>query len=229
VNASYDGSSAVTLYGAEARQENAFRSFISPIGQGLLNNIGRQFATQNAQRLASSTSLAEILTNAPQLITAPLAFTIGNVAPFNIPVASAITFVGLIYLLILSFFIVVCASIECSVESPFTHYIIDGTTFCSRDLWSGQTLANKVAYCIAIRHCICVLLLHLSTLFFPFQTIFPLMLSLSQLFYSLLSLAFQVDFSKKYASNCFLHLDNTNILIIDSDMVDSLFSGCSTT
>lgn len=73
----------------------------------MLTQISAQFTARNTQQLASSSSLSDIASNAPQLLNAPLGFTLVNLIPFNIPVASAITFVGLIYLLILSFFLTV--------------------------------------------------------------------------------------------------------------------------
>ncbi|TRM69268.1 hypothetical protein BD626DRAFT_391845 [Schizophyllum amplum] len=105
-DASYNGSSAVTAYGVEARNENAYRSIISPIVEQTMLQLSRQFAQQTAKQLANSDNIANILSNAPQLITQPLSFTLDNLRPFDVPVASAVTFVGLIYLLILSFFVV---------------------------------------------------------------------------------------------------------------------------
>ncbi|KAK0431546.1 hypothetical protein EV421DRAFT_2090044 [Armillaria borealis] len=107
VNSSYDGSEAITFYGAEARNENAYRSLIRPSVQALLAVISQEFAQQFVVQLASSSSLSSIARSAPQILAEPISYTTDNLVPFDIPVASAITFVGLIYLLILSFFIVV--------------------------------------------------------------------------------------------------------------------------
>ncbi|KAI0311955.1 hypothetical protein OF83DRAFT_1166149 [Amylostereum chailletii] len=79
-DASYNGSSAVTFYGVEARNENAY------------NN---------------ATNLGNIATNSPQVLTQPAFYTTNNLRPFDVPVATAVSFVGLIYLLILSFLIAV--------------------------------------------------------------------------------------------------------------------------
>ncbi|KAI5823692.1 hypothetical protein K523DRAFT_134900 [Schizophyllum commune Tattone D] len=106
---SYNGTSAVTAYGVEARNENAYRSFISPIVQQTMAQFSSQYARQMAGQLANSSNVANILANAPQLIIQPVSFTLVNLRPFDVPVASAVTFVGLIYLLILSFFIVMIA------------------------------------------------------------------------------------------------------------------------
>ncbi|KAG5636442.1 hypothetical protein H0H81_008032 [Sphagnurus paluster] len=105
-NASYDGTSAITVYGVEARNENAFRVLIKPSAQAALDSITQSFALQAASQLKSSSNLNALLTTSPQTVLTPISYTINNLRPFNIPVATAVTFVGLIYQLILSFFIV---------------------------------------------------------------------------------------------------------------------------
>lgn len=81
---------------------------------------------QNAQRLSNFSSLSSILSMSPQTITEPVSYTVDNLAPFDVPVysisisasrhltylytyhsAEAVVFVGLIYQIIVSFFIVV--------------------------------------------------------------------------------------------------------------------------
>ncbi|KAK0185224.1 hypothetical protein F5146DRAFT_1005834 [Armillaria mellea] len=119
VNSSYDGSEAVTVYVVEARNENAYRSLIRPSVQTTLAAISQAFAQAFLRQVGSSESniLASISTTAPQILTEPISYTIDNLRPFDIPVywtylltglavPSAITFVGLIYVLVLSFFIV---------------------------------------------------------------------------------------------------------------------------
>ncbi|KIM91852.1 hypothetical protein PILCRDRAFT_761064 [Piloderma croceum F 1598] len=104
-NATYNSTLAVTAFGNEARNENAYSFLIVPNLQQPLQQISQQFANQNAQQLASRTNLQAILSQAPSLVTQPLGYTIDNLRPFDIPVAAAVDFVGLIYLLILSFII----------------------------------------------------------------------------------------------------------------------------
>ncbi|KAL1696088.1 hypothetical protein GGG16DRAFT_121399 [Schizophyllum commune] len=116
---SYNGTSAVTAYGVEARNENAYRSFISPIVQQTMAQISSQYARQMAGQLANSSNVANILANAPQLIIQPVSFTLVNLRPFDVPVASAVTFVGLIYLLILSFFILLYSLLSKAFQVPF--------------------------------------------------------------------------------------------------------------
>ncbi|EIM83021.1 uncharacterized protein STEHIDRAFT_124335 [Stereum hirsutum FP-91666 SS1] len=106
-DSSYNGSLAITVFTEEARNENAYRSVISPIVSGLMDSFAANFATQYGQRLASSSSInaTRLLANSPGVITNPAGYTIYNTRPFDIPVATAVDFVGLIYLLIVSFVI----------------------------------------------------------------------------------------------------------------------------
>ncbi|KAL1745590.1 hypothetical protein HDZ31DRAFT_81860 [Schizophyllum fasciatum] len=161
VDASYNGTSALTAFGMEARNENAYRSILSPILKSTLQQIGDEYARQTASQLANSSSVSDILANAPQLITQPVSYTLVNVRPFDVPVASAVTFVGCIYQVILSFFIVVIASgaREASgLERKLT----------TTSLIHVRMITSFVAYFIL------------------------------SLLYSLLSLAFQVPFNRKY-------------------------------
>ncbi|KII92913.1 hypothetical protein PLICRDRAFT_103321 [Plicaturopsis crispa FD-325 SS-3] len=101
-DASYNGSSAVTVYVEEARNENSYSVLLVPIIDGVLKEITKNFTTQFAKQISSRTDLGTILSRAPGIITTPMDYTIDNIRPFDVAVASAIDFVGLIYLLILS-------------------------------------------------------------------------------------------------------------------------------
>ncbi|KAF9261687.1 hypothetical protein L218DRAFT_869481 [Marasmius fiardii PR-910] len=167
----YNGSLAVTVYAQEARNENAFRSIIRPTVQGVLEGVVQQFAQQFAQQIASSSSsssnLQSLLSNAPQVITRPVGYTVANMKPFDIPVATAITFVGMIYLLILSFFIVMIG-LSAREASGLEKHLTTGS----------------------------LIRLRLTSTFTAYFFI--------SLFYSLLSKAFQVDFSRRFGSAGFL-------------------------
>ncbi|KAF9478431.1 hypothetical protein BDN70DRAFT_808791 [Pholiota conissans] len=107
-NASYNGSAAITAYGAEARNENAYATQV----QTSLDIVKFTYATQLATQLSQSIpaeNIVSLLSISPQTIVNPISYTIVNLLPFDQPVASAVVFVGLIYLLILSFFIVMIA------------------------------------------------------------------------------------------------------------------------
>jgi len=108
-DSSYDGSSAITAYVNQARNDMAYSSIIQPAILAVLAQVTQKFAAQHAGRIANGTdtqNLANLLTRAPQVITQPISYTIDNVHPFDIPVATAVTFVGLIYLLVISFIVV---------------------------------------------------------------------------------------------------------------------------
>ncbi|KIY68806.1 hypothetical protein CYLTODRAFT_421258 [Cylindrobasidium torrendii FP15055 ss-10] len=165
-DASYNGTSAVTIYGVEARSENAFRNLIRPVAQATIQTIADHFAQQRLSQLSNETVL-HFMATSPQALTKPISFTLVNLAPFNQPVGSAITFVGLIYLMILSFFIVML-----------------GLT--AREA-SGLERSLTTASLIRLR------------LISVFVAYFVL-----SLFYSLLSLAFQVDFTSKFGHSGFV-------------------------
>lgn len=75
--------------------------------------IGQKFAMQYTAQLAQkATNFSSLMASAPQLAVLPISYTINNLIPFDIPVAGAVTFVGLIYLLILTFFLLVSRYIQ---------------------------------------------------------------------------------------------------------------------
>ena len=91
-----------------------------------MDSIQDNYAIQQAVNLSTASNLPSLMSESPQTVIIPVSYTIVNVVPFNQPVydfvffnlfssyhfvflysASAVTFVGLIYSLILSFFVVV--------------------------------------------------------------------------------------------------------------------------
>ncbi|KAH9483287.1 putative endoplasmic reticulum membrane protein [Psilocybe cubensis] len=102
----YNGSQAITVYVSEARNENAYRAFIRPVVQMTLETFKLEFAIQFASEISTLPNIVDILSVSPQTLANPVSYTLVNLIPFNQAVASAVVFVGLIYLLILSFFIV---------------------------------------------------------------------------------------------------------------------------
>ncbi|KAF8208895.1 hypothetical protein K438DRAFT_1930438 [Mycena galopus ATCC 62051] len=109
VDASYNGSLAITFMGSEARNENIFpihRGMVT----GILDAITFEFALHFLPNISSSANVSSLLSKAPQVVAQPVYYTVDNIRPFDVPVAEAVTFVGLIYLLILSFFIVMVSA-----------------------------------------------------------------------------------------------------------------------
>ncbi|KAJ6462502.1 hypothetical protein C8R45DRAFT_1178167 [Mycena sanguinolenta] len=107
---SYDASLAITFMGNEARNELIFPIHLAFVTQQL-TSVSLQFAVHFLQaNISSSLDIGTILSKAPELAAQPISFGVDNVRPFDVPVASAVTFVGLIYLVILSFFIVIVSN-----------------------------------------------------------------------------------------------------------------------
>ena len=107
-----------------------------------MDSIQDDYALQQAVNLSSASNLPSLLSISPQTVIVPVSYTIVNVVPFNQPVydfvsfhlfssyhfiflysASAVTFVGLIYSLILSFFVVV-SDFHSNVSGVFLNAMI---------------------------------------------------------------------------------------------------------
>ncbi|KAI0065678.1 hypothetical protein BV25DRAFT_1821336 [Artomyces pyxidatus] len=103
-NTSYAPNSTIAVVAAEARSENAFRNVVRPVVTMILDQVTASYNTHFVQQLAQSgQNLTALASTAPTLVTQPVSYTINNIRPFDVPVASAVDFVGLIYLLILAF------------------------------------------------------------------------------------------------------------------------------
>ncbi|KAH9083528.1 hypothetical protein EDB83DRAFT_2562524 [Lactarius deliciosus] len=72
-----------------------------------------------------TSNLTALLVNAPGLVSQPIAHTTINTRPFDVPVAAAVEFVGLIYMLILSF---VVTAMHYGARTDVTH-LEDRLTF----------------------------------------------------------------------------------------------------
>ncbi|KAF7981868.1 hypothetical protein HWV62_31427 [Athelia sp. TMB] len=99
----YDAARAITAFTNEARNENAYSFLILPNVQAPLQALCAQFAQSNAETLSTRENLPALASQAPQLLVQPIGYTVRNLRPFDIAVAAAVDFVGLIYLLILAF------------------------------------------------------------------------------------------------------------------------------
>ncbi|KAG1815950.1 uncharacterized protein BJ212DRAFT_203601 [Suillus subaureus] len=117
-DASYNATQAVTAYLTSGRNENIYRADITPQVTSILTIVSHTFALFSSQRLASRSDISTLLQIAPQLVIQPLAFTIHDIRPFNVPVAAAVDYVGLIYLLILAF-VLTNQLLAARVESGF--------------------------------------------------------------------------------------------------------------
>ncbi|KAG9316719.1 hypothetical protein JVU11DRAFT_2779 [Chiua virens] len=101
-NAAYNTSQAISAYLTNARNEAAYRILISPMVNLILTNISQTFGQAFAPQLASHPNISGLMHTAPSLVTLPISYALYDLRPFDVPVASAVDFVGLIYLMILA-------------------------------------------------------------------------------------------------------------------------------
>ena len=104
---SYSSSAAISVYYAQGRNEIAVGSYVLPIVQPLLGRILGQFNAKSvAEYIAANSGNAtalQLLSRAPQTLSQPIWYTLFNVRPYTAQVASAITLVGHIYVIIFSY------------------------------------------------------------------------------------------------------------------------------
>jgi len=117
--------------------------------------------------------------------------------------ASAVTFVGLLYQLVLSFFIVVCIGILENYKL-LTMCCADDWIYCTSTIRLRTAAIDAFAHRFEDGHLLHRLFLRLckSPLLYPPH--FRYSYIQQQLFYSLLSLAFQLDVSRKFGHSGFL-------------------------
>ncbi|KAK8847379.1 hypothetical protein IAR55_005237 [Kwoniella newhampshirensis] len=122
-NASYDGRGAIEVFYAQARQETAVNSYLVPYIQAELSAVCNQFNARSvSQYLGANTNNAtaiSLLATAPATVVNPVWYTMNDLRPYNQPVAQAITLVGLIYMLILSFIITMTNNAVREIIGPF--------------------------------------------------------------------------------------------------------------
>ncbi|OCF76878.1 endoplasmic reticulum protein [Kwoniella mangroviensis CBS 8886] len=122
-NASYNGSSAIDVFYAQARMETAVNSYLLPYMQqalgGLLGQYNARSVAQYLQANANNATAINALAAAPTTVSNPVWYTLFNLRPYNQPVAQAITLVGLIYMLIFSFIITMSNNAVREIIAPF--------------------------------------------------------------------------------------------------------------
>jgi len=105
-NASWSPQGHVNLYYSEARANTAVPGYVlSPTQRALQTALGQtaaQAAAQYLTQIAGNATALQALSAAPQTIANPVAATPVNLRPYSQPVATAPTFVGLIYIVIIS-------------------------------------------------------------------------------------------------------------------------------
>ncbi|KAK9245678.1 hypothetical protein V1506DRAFT_233307 [Lipomyces tetrasporus] len=156
----YNGSQAIQFVYPQAREVQLY-SYLIPWISDLNVNITAAFSENIMQMIAQSSnySLSDIALISPHILSTPVAINNYNIRPFDNPIDTAVMQVGLIYLIIISFFQFNFFQPVHMSLAPYLkrhHYILYRMT------------STWVAY------------------FFL------------SLFYSLISLAFQVDFTRAF-------------------------------
>lgn len=93
---------AVTAYASQARNEVGYAFFLKDQIQQPMQQAISAFPMIQAEQLGPDI-IDDLLVAAPSLVFQPLNYTLNNVRPFDIQVAVAADYIGLIYLLILAF------------------------------------------------------------------------------------------------------------------------------
>ncbi|TYJ52218.1 hypothetical protein B9479_007177 [Cryptococcus floricola] len=121
--ASWNGSNAIEVFYAQARQETAINTYMLPYIQASLAQICSQMNAQDTasylQANANNATAIGLLAQAPTTLTNGVWYTLNNLRPYNQPVATAITLVGLIYMLILSFIMTMTNNAVREIIAPF--------------------------------------------------------------------------------------------------------------
>lgn len=104
-NSSYDPLGACQMYWVEARDQDTIHAHIAAELQALAATITSDFGARWTQEVLRNSSIR--LTNleaAPQALSPAIGFSIFNLRPFDPPVTVPAVTIGLIYLIIISFF-----------------------------------------------------------------------------------------------------------------------------
>ncbi|CAD6972983.1 unnamed protein product [Tilletia controversa] len=105
-DASWSSQGQVMMYYSEARSNTAVPGYVLSPTQQLLtmtfSRLASQLAADYLTQIAGNATAVSALARAPQTIANPIVATPENLRPFNQPVATAPTFVGLIYIVILA-------------------------------------------------------------------------------------------------------------------------------
>jgi hypothetical protein len=96
---------AISVYYAQGRNEVATGNFLLPITQAVLSRaivqLGAQSTAQYLGSIAGNATALSLLARSPLTISNPVNFQLFNLRPYSSQVASAVTLVGFIYVIIL--------------------------------------------------------------------------------------------------------------------------------
>ncbi|KAI0699407.1 hypothetical protein BC835DRAFT_1412597 [Cytidiella melzeri] len=125
-DATYDPTTAITVYYAQARQEVAVGNYVLPITQQLLSESVSAYATGSAQRYFAQVTPGDtvnatainLLSQAPQTISPGISWRMVNLRPYTAPAAQAVTLVGNIFLVIFAFIMTMAHSAARTIIAP---------------------------------------------------------------------------------------------------------------
>ncbi len=104
-NTSYDPLGACQIIWVEARDEDTIHAHVGPELQSLAASLTAQFGARWTQQVLRNNSIPNNnLEAAPQALSPAIGFSIFNLRPFDPPVTVPAVTIGLIYLIIISFF-----------------------------------------------------------------------------------------------------------------------------
>jgi hypothetical protein len=107
-NTSYDPIGAAQIIYVQARDESTLGNYLLPVIQKFESMVtaqfGRTLAQQTLQRAATTRSVLVNIQAAPQAVSPAIGFSTFNLRPFFPPVATPAITIGLICLIIISFF-----------------------------------------------------------------------------------------------------------------------------
>ncbi|QRV98234.1 nitrosoguanidine resistance protein SNG1 [Ceratobasidium sp. AG-Ba] len=121
-DSSYDPTTAITFYYAQARNEQASGTYINPLTTNALTQILREFNSKSTasylNSIAGNMTALQTATSAPWALNG-VWWTTENLRPYNAPVTTAITLVGQIYLCIFAFIMTMTNAVARGIFGPF--------------------------------------------------------------------------------------------------------------
>ena len=104
-NSSYDPSGSFQFYYVEARDQDTIHTHVVPELKQVATDVTAKFGSQWTQQVLANRSITRThLELAPQALSPAIGFSEYNLRPFHPPVALPAVTIGLIYLIIISFF-----------------------------------------------------------------------------------------------------------------------------
>ena len=104
-NSSYDPSGVFQIYYIEARDQDTVHTHIVPELKQVATDVIATFGSQWTQQILANRSITRThLESAPQALSPAIGFSEYNLRPFHPPVTLPAVTIGLIYLIIISFF-----------------------------------------------------------------------------------------------------------------------------